>query len=111
MQIINGAANPKLNSVEDISEHATKVADPNFPPAAKEFAFGRIVTRIWANRNQWGDVTWKVDQVRRDYSGTLRKFRGHYFDDLKDAVRGLYSAGQWIRRAEKRRTRRGFWQW
>jgi hypothetical protein len=60
---------------------------------------------VWANPNHWGEITWKVDQLRFRFgnSTTSNVARSFHLDDLQDAMRGLYQAKQWIRRTERRR--------
>jgi hypothetical protein len=74
---------------------------------------GRIVTRIWAEQNDWGTVTWRVDQYRipvPNYLGAM--FRSFHASDLQDAMRGLYRAQRWIKQAERQQRRRGwFGRW
>ena len=77
-------------------------------PPAKEFCIARVVTRVWANPNHWGDITWRVDQIRVRHANQPRSSMAKNFhpEDLQDAMRGLYQAQQWIRKAERRR----FWR-
>ena len=82
-----------------------------FPPAMV-FVNGQVLTRIWANQNHWHDITWKIDQVRVRKSGQQsRVSRSFFVDDLQDAMRGLYHAQKWVRRAERRRNKRWLWWW
>lgn len=73
---------------------------------------GQVVTRIWADLNHWNGVTWKIDQVRvtpptsgRDWS------KSFYFDNLPDAIRGLYAAQRWIWQREHRYSVKRFFPW
>ena len=77
-------------------------------PPAKEFSNGRLITRVWANPNHWGDITWRVDQIRVRHANQPRSSVAKSFhpEDLQDAMRGLYQAQQWIRKTERRR----FWR-
>ena len=73
-------------------------------PPAKEFVNGRVVTRVWANPNHWGEITWRVDQLRIRYgavanTGVAKSF---HLNDISDAIRGLYWARQWVKKAERR---------
>lgn len=112
MHMINGITDPKskpmdLNGIQE--EPAPRA--PKIPPA-KRITNGEVLTRIWANRNAWGEISWKVDQVREDhYSGSRKTHRGLYFEHLQDAMRGLYEAKRWIARMERRRNRSWFWWW
>jgi len=76
--------------------------------AAYTKTLGRIVTKVWAQRTTWDGVVWRVSQYRQ-HSDTYGSgwYRSFHFDDLNDAMRGLYRAQRWIRRAERRR--RPFW--
>ncbi len=102
---LNGSAAP--GSVAAQQTYTTKDERP-----AHSFPTGRILTRIWAEQNVWGGVTWRVDQYRMpvpNYAGG--KFRSFHVCDLQDAMRALYEAKRWIKRAERQRTRRWFFRW
>ena len=73
-----------------------------------------VVTRIWANPTLWGDVVWKVDQIRYSHhDGQRQTSRSFHEDQISDAIRGLYDAKIWIKRANRRlRLRRWLgWLW
>ncbi len=74
---------------------------------------GRIVTRIWAELNNWGGITWRVDQYRvpvPNYLGAT--YHSFHFSDLQDAMRGLYRAKQWVKKSDRQyRRRRWFGNW
>jgi hypothetical protein len=74
---------------------------------------GRTITRIWAEQNDWGTVTWRVDQYRvpvPNYMGAM--FRSFHAMDLQDAMRGLYRAQRWIKKTERQiRRRRWLGNW
>jgi len=109
MQHTNGSA-IRNDQVQPLRENNTPGEQPTAlrwtqDPPAKEFSDGRVVTRVWANPNHWGDITWRVDQLRLRYgnqpSSTAAK--SFHLEDLQNAMRGLYQAQQWIRKAERRR--------
>jgi hypothetical protein len=86
---------------------------PKLPPA-HIIVKGRVVTRIWANPNYWGGVTWKVDQgLLKSYTADGQGSKSLYYENIRDAVRGLYEAKEWIRRAEVNRSWKRFcpWNW
>lgn len=101
---LNGTATPPINV--ELSPRSTKRPPPAF---AKEY--GRIATRVWAEPNHWGEITWRVDQFRsHSHAAGEGRYRSFHLDDLNDAMRGLYRAQQWIRRAERRlRWKRWWW--
>ena len=74
-------------------------------PPAKEFLNGRIVTRVWANQNHWGGITWRIDQIRIRYGYVTNTSmaRSFHLEDISDAIRGLYLARQWIKKTERRK--------
>lgn len=73
-------------------------------PPAKEFLNGRVLTRIWANPNHWQEITWRVDQLRIRLGDRMAPTaKSFHIEDLQDAMRGLYQAQKWIRRATRRR--------
>jgi hypothetical protein len=75
---------------------------------------GPITTTIWGNRTQWGDVQWRVTQVR-EYAKT--NGRGHTTnftdDDVPHLIQGLKDAQKILRRAkgELAWRRLFFWSW
>ena len=73
------------------------------PPAAFDKKYGRIMTLVYGEATEWGGVVWRVLQYRmhRNYTGE-EGYRSFHFDDLNDAMRGLYQAQLWIRRTERR---------
>lgn len=75
------------------------------------FLNAQILTRVWANPNHWGDITWKVDQLRiKAPTASKKHARNLFASDLWDAMRGLYQAHRWIKKADRRRRRGGFWK-
>lgn len=119
MENVNGSAlkwNARIGQpAENEPEHHEQQQETKSPkqktsaPPAMAFQHGRVMTRVWANPNCWGGVTWRVDQARQIYSGTGNYARSYHAEDLRDAMRGLYAAERWIKKAERRRTRRWFW--
>lgn len=80
---------------------ASPAARPVQP--ARVFVNGNVTTKVWANRDASGHLTWSV-QLLRGYPtaeglGQARSFRP---DDLRDAMRGAYQAERWIRKNERR---------
>jgi hypothetical protein len=109
METMNGTANGKI----DVGAFFTELAELTKPaknPPAKEFFNGRVVTRIWAKRSHWGEIIWRVDHFRRNDSVEGGKQFQLEPSDLQDAMRGLYQAQRWIKKAERRR-RGGFLSW
>src|SRR5262245_4162251 len=86
--------------------YATAVASNQVAsePAAKTIQTGRVLTRIWATPRVWGEITWRVSQIRTgsDSRGS-GEYRSLHLEDLWDGMRGLYRAHKWIRRTERRR--------
>lgn len=79
---------------------------------AETFLVGRVLTRVWANQTNWGEIAWRIDQARIETDGrTPGRYHTLHPRDLTDAMRGLYRAQRWIRRTERRRYRRAFWSW
>ncbi|HEY4311884.1 MAG TPA: hypothetical protein VGN12_20720 [Pirellulales bacterium] len=102
-QLSNGASAGKTPNAET----TTRTEKKDRP--AHSLTNGRILTRIWAEQNDWGSITWRVDQYRMpvpNYAGG--KFRSFHICDLQDAMRGLYEAKRWIKRADRQSTRRWF---
>ena len=72
-------ANPEGNlSVVDIPEKKRDRRDDS-RSADKTIPHGEVRTCIWANRTQWGDIEWRIEQFReyvgrhgRGYSRSLR---------------------------------------
>ena len=112
MQHTHGSAirNDQMQSPRDITTPEKHFTPERWTPdrPAKDFSDGRVVTRVWANPNHWGDITWRVDQVRIRYGNQPGSSLAKSFhpEDLQDAMRGLYKAQQWIRKTERRR----FWR-
>lgn len=72
---------------------------------------GRIVTKVWPQRTSWDGIIWRVSQYRKhSNSHGWGWYRSFHFEDLNDAMRGLYRAQRWIRKAERKR-RRFWWMW
>lgn len=113
MEPINGTYEPK-SFVNGLNGHATEakpVAASEEPPA-KTIPVGRVLTRIWANPTVWGEITWRITQIRTGSEARgAGEYRSLHLDDLWDGIRGLYQAHRWIRRVERRRHRRWFWGW
>jgi len=90
--------------------------DISRPPKQRERAAytdetGRIVTKVWAQRTTWDGIIWRVSQYRtQSHALGSGHYRSFHFEDLNDAMRGLYRAQRWIRRMERRR-RRSWWPW
>ncbi len=97
------------NNEADKSAASKKPKQRTSPPPAMAFTHGRIMTRVWANPNHWGDISWKVDQARQLHSGMGNYSRSYCPEDLQDAMRGMYAAKRWIKNAERRSRRRWFW--
>jgi hypothetical protein len=113
MEHTNGTTEPKVtvNGTNGRTAHILDKPVANEPPA-KTFETGRVLTRIWATPHLWGEITWRITQIRNgSASGGPSESRSAYIDDLWDAIRGYYKAYAWIRRTERRRQRRWFWGW
>lgn len=114
MQHTNGSYHtngqqPPTTSLSDATDAPTL---RQASPRPKRITVGRIVTCIFANPTSWGEIAWKVEQVREKQTlGGERRYGGFYADDLQDAMRGLYQAKRWIRKIERRRRGSWFWWW
>ena len=86
---------------------------PRRNPPAQEFQHGRVVTRIWAHPTHWGSVCWQVDQLRKTEPTAPRAFtRSLEQQDLLPSRQGMHAAEQWIKKTERRLTRRSRgWGW
>src|SRR5690349_11336870 len=105
MQYTNGnAMKPDhVNSLSQ-SDESTAENEQAANPPAMVFQNGQVLTRIWANPNHWGDITWKVDQLRVKSPTARSKFaRNLFLSDLWDAMRGLYRSHRWITKIERRK--------
>src|SRR5262249_23315898 len=113
MEQTNGTTEPKIVT-NGTNAHTAKVIEKpvvNEPPA-KTFQTGRVLTRIWATPRAWGEITWRITQIRTgSESRGAGEYRSLHFEDLWDAMRGYYKAHCWIRRTERRRQRRWFGAW
>ncbi len=82
---------------------ASKEKKPPREQPAKTIMVGDVSTRIWANKNDMGEITWSIDQRRRRSDGwggpVCKTFRREH---LQDAMRGLYKASAWIKKTERR---------
>lgn len=96
-----------------ISDGHLSSAEPRRNPPAEEFLHGRVVTRIWAHATHWGAICWQVDQLRKNDPTSPRPFsRSMEQRDLYDSRQGMFAAEQWIKKAERRLTRRSRgWGW
>lgn len=116
MQHINGSANRNEEQQSLLDNNAPGVRQTvshwTQEPPAKEFSNGRVITRVWANPNHWGDITWRVDQIRIRYGSSSKTTvaKSMHVEDLQDAMRGFYQAKRWIRKTERSR-RWGFLVW
>lgn len=83
--------------------------EPRDPPV-HTISTGSVVTRIWARQDVLGQVRWNVDQRRFRSDGTGGAVcKSFYPDQLDDAMRGLFEAQKWIKKADKKLNRRWFW--
>lgn len=81
-----------------------KKPDDTFRPERPAMVFeeGTTVTRVWANRSAWGVPDWRIDQIRvYPRGGEFGMTRSLAPRDVKDALRGLYKAGQWVKRQSR----------
>ena len=107
MQYVNGNATKHdhthaFASIDEANDENEQAANP----PAMVFLNGQVLTRIWANPNHWGGITWKVDQLRVKAPTAKSRFAKNFFQsDLWDAMRGLYQACRWIKKAERRSRR------
>lgn len=110
MENINGITNGKAVAANILSEESeSKTTKKKKQRPAETLKNGRVITRIWANRTHWGGIHWRVDHyVENDFVEGGKQFSIDP-SDLQDAMRGLYQAQRWIKKAEKRR--RSFWRW
>lgn len=100
MQNINGKHDPDIRpETEEMATDADGKPKKPWQPPAHVIRRGNVVTRIWANPNHWGEITWRVDQ-RFINMGTQSQWYGKSIPGncLQDAVRGLYQAQVWISR-------------
>src|SRR5262249_54149596 len=65
MEPVNGTIEPKsfLNGVNGKAPEAEKKISGG-EPVAKSFTNGRILTRVWAELMVWGEIRWRVSQIR-----------------------------------------------
>lgn len=113
MEPLNGTIEPKA-SLNGINGKASESVTGKYPgePAAKTFPNGRVLTRVWAELTVWGEIKWRISQIRTgSETRGAGEYRSLHFDDLWDGIRGLYQAHRWIRRTERRRDRRWNWRW
>src|SRR5262245_25266066 len=111
MEHINGIINKtKVAPAAVITdENESKTTKKKKQRPAQTLKNGRVITRIWANRTHWGAIHWRVDHyVENAFVDGGKQFSIDP-SDLQDAMRGLYQAQRWIKKAEKRR--RSFWCW
>lgn len=101
-----GKTKPKSNPESKKAPSAPKETEaPNEPKQqpAMTFMVGNVSTRIWANQNEFGQMSWTIDQRRTRLEGwgtpTCKTLRPEH---LQDAMRGLYKAQGWIKKAERR---------
>ena len=77
---------------------------------AKTIPCGDVVTRIWANKTQFGEIVWRIDQRRTRTDGVggpvCKTLQAQH---LQDAIRGLYKASVWIKKTERRLRWRRLW--
>lgn len=110
MQHVNGYANPNVIPAAAPTDDESSPRSARRHPPAYETQAGRVVTRIWADPNHWGEITWRIDQYRSHSSDAgAGRYRSFHPSDLNDAMRGLYRAQRWVRRAERRRRWRRWW--
>ncbi len=80
----------------------TPTEEPKQQPA-KSIKVGDVNTRVWANKDDLGEITWSIDQRRTRSDGrggaTCKTMRREH---LQDAIRGLYKASVWIKKTERR---------
>ena len=107
----NTGATPTPN--QETPEAFSEEAAPRRNPPAQEFQHGRVVTRIWAHPTHWGSVCWQVDQLRKTEPTAPRAFtRSLEQQDLLPSRQGMHAAEQWIKKTERRLTRRSRgWGW
>ena len=104
MQVINGSYEQDNHGVVEQSDTVESPPPKRRTPPTHVIVIGRVVTRIRANRSDWGHVAWNVDQRLVNYasaSGWLT--RSIPSDSLDDAMRGMFAAQRWIRRAKQGR--------
>lgn len=80
MQHTNGSAirNDHVQSFPETNASGNQSTPERWTsePPAKELPNGRVITRVWANPNHWGDITWRVDQIRIRHGNQPRLERG-----------------------------------
>lgn len=116
MEPLNGTHKPDYVSSLPSQQTGERKTEPaSYAPKdapAETFLVGRVLTRVWANLTNWGEIAWRIDQARIETDGrTPGRYQTLHPRDLNDAMRGLYRAQRWIRRTEHRRHRRSFWWW
>jgi hypothetical protein len=83
--------------------------EPREQPA-KTISCGDVVTRIWANKTQFGEIVWRIDQRRTRTDGVGGPVcKTLQVQHLQDAIRGLYKASVWIKKTERRLRWRRLW--
>lgn len=67
------------------------------------FPHGSVRTRIWADDTPWGEVEFKVNQIRLIAGGERsRSSRSFRVEELTDVALGAIAAKRWIRKAHGR---------
>src|SRR5262245_36205610 len=104
MENVNGITNGKAVAATIISDEigSTTTKKEKQRPA-NTLTNGRVVTRVWANRKQWGGIQWRVDHYAKNEFAKGGKQFSLELRDLWDAMRGLYQAQRWIKKVERRR--------
>jgi hypothetical protein len=114
MQTINGSY--KHDNSIDVGQLEVPATEPKerHAPPAHVIIKGRVVTRVWANPNAWGEVTWNIDQRLISYAQSSRWLsRTMPADCIDDAMRGMFAAQQWIHRKTNKPSLAGLlpWNW
>ena len=98
-------ANRKRASGQGRPQEQAKEGNPAHQPSrpTKVFFLGHVKTKVWANYQAPGSLTWSIQQVRV-YRGPKGEMEARSFrlEDLRDAMRGAYRAERWIRKQERR---------
>lgn len=108
MQLTNGHYNDEEELAEEETPKSESAPKKPWQPPAHVITRGDVVTRIWANPNHWGEITWRIDQRVIDKATPGRWYRKSIPGNcLRDAVLGLYLAQEWIARTQNPR---GLWR-
>jgi len=67
--------------------------------SAVYFEHGRVCTFIFAEQRLWGEIEFRVQQVRKGLNGQFSD--GFRSEDVQDMIRGANQAKQWINKRQR----------